>query len=275
MFNKKFLLTFLMLFGGTMQLTANLLELTKDNKEEILKKSENKPVVIDFWAEWCQPCKQMSPIFKELSEEMKDSYIFAKADFTQLQDLAQKWNIKSLPTFVVIKNKEIVGRFSGLMNKQNFRKKIDEVFNPLDLASLTKEELSQRLSQAIQEGSIDDAKKIIKTGIVDLNEPFSNNTMFAGQFPLNFAFIMLASQGQIALDMIQLLLESGASPETEVSFPGNQKMSIKNLIESVAQGWEKLHETSKKALKLINEHAKTNNPENTTISQEQSTNQSV
>lgn len=73
-------------------------------------------VVVDFWAEWCGPCRMLGPVFEELSGEM-DSVKFAKVDITANQEIAQKYGVMSIPTLVLFKDGKEVDRMMGAIPK--------------------------------------------------------------------------------------------------------------------------------------------------------------
>ncbi len=75
------------------------------------------PVLIDFWAEWCGPCKQMNPVLDQLAEEIGDTATIAKVNVDESPSLAGKFGVQSLPTFLVYKDGEVVKRHSGVTNK--------------------------------------------------------------------------------------------------------------------------------------------------------------
>src|SRR3989344_262562 len=75
-------------------------------------------VVVDFWAEWCGPCKIMSPIFDEVAGEMKGKANFGKVDVDANQDLAQEYEVMSIPTTILFKNGEQSDRFVGVIDKE-------------------------------------------------------------------------------------------------------------------------------------------------------------
>ncbi len=76
--------------------------------------------VIDFWAEWCGPCKKLSPIFNEVSEEV-DSVKFGKVDMQENQQLGTQFGVRALPTLLIVKNGEEVARSSGVMKKEELK----------------------------------------------------------------------------------------------------------------------------------------------------------
>ncbi|MFH1461492.1 MAG: thioredoxin [bacterium] len=100
--------------------------LTSQNFEQEIKNSD-KPVILDVYATWCGPCIYMTPIFEELSTEMGDKYKFVKLNIDEERDIAIQYNVSSIPTFVFIKNGEVVGREMGYMEKETLKAKIEEI----------------------------------------------------------------------------------------------------------------------------------------------------
>lgn len=100
-----------------------------DFDNEVLDKalSGSKPVVIDFWAEWCGPCRTMSPVISELSEEYKESAIIGKVNVDNNEELAAKYGIRSIPTILFIKDGEVVDTIVGSKPKSEFVEKIENM----------------------------------------------------------------------------------------------------------------------------------------------------
>lgn len=91
---------------------------------EILK--QPKPVLIDFFAEWCGPCKMMTPILKEVKETLSNEAIVLKIDVDKNQNLAAKLNVRGVPTLLIYKNNKIVWRQSGIVPKEMLVNKVKE-----------------------------------------------------------------------------------------------------------------------------------------------------
>ena len=91
---------------------------TDTNFETEVIKAE-KPVVVDFWAEWCGPCKQIGPVSEEISDEMKDQVVIAKHNIDLEPNIPTKYSIKGIPTMLLFKSGELKATKVGASTKSN------------------------------------------------------------------------------------------------------------------------------------------------------------
>ena len=98
-------------------------ELNKDNFEKEVMEA-NVPVLIDFWASWCGPCRMMSPVIDKISEEMGDKLKVCKVNVDENHELAEKYEIMTIPAFIVMKNGAESGRTIGVQPKEDILKLI-------------------------------------------------------------------------------------------------------------------------------------------------------
>jgi len=102
--------------------------LTDQNFSEKVIKNQ-KPILVDFWAEWCMPCSMISPILEKLAEEYGDKFVLAKANVDQTQDIAQKYEIEAIPTVIFFRNGKPIGRFIGVKPESEIKGWIDEILS--------------------------------------------------------------------------------------------------------------------------------------------------
>ena len=92
--------------------------------EEVVLKSD-KPVLVDFWAAWCGPCRMVGPIIEEIGKEYDGKAVVGKVDVDANQEFAAKYGIRNIPTVLVFQNGEVVGRQVGVAPKQTYTDAID------------------------------------------------------------------------------------------------------------------------------------------------------
>jgi len=96
----------------------------QDFDQEVLKSS--LPVVVDFWAPWCGPCKQIAPVVDKLSEEYKGKLKFCKVNVDENHDTASKYHVMSIPTLIFFKNGQLVEQTVGGVSEKTLRSKLQE-----------------------------------------------------------------------------------------------------------------------------------------------------
>lgn len=102
------------------------LEFTDANFDELVMKSD-KPVIVDFWAVWCGPCRMVGPIVEEIGKEYEGKVVVGKVDVDNNPGTASKFGIRNIPTLLYIKNGEIVDKVVGAAPKQQLVKKLEAI----------------------------------------------------------------------------------------------------------------------------------------------------
>jgi len=100
------------------------LQITDENFEETVLKSD-KPVLVDFWAEWCGPCRMLGPIIEELSSDYDGKAIIGKVDVDSNQQFAAQYGVRNIPTVLIFKDGELVNRQVGVSQKNVYSEYID------------------------------------------------------------------------------------------------------------------------------------------------------
>ena len=100
------------------------IEVTDATFDEVVLKSD-KPVLVDFWAEWCGPCRMLTPIVEELSQDFKDNVVITKVDVDANQEFAAKYGVRNIPTVLIFKDGEVVDKQVGVAPKATYSEKLE------------------------------------------------------------------------------------------------------------------------------------------------------
>jgi len=103
---------------------AKPIELTDDSFEEEVINADN-PVLVDFWAEWCGPCRMVSPIVDELADEYDGKAKFGKVDVDNNPEISTKYGIRSIPSLLIFKGGEVVDQIVGAVPKSQLKKQLE------------------------------------------------------------------------------------------------------------------------------------------------------
>lgn len=104
-----------------MSASPYIIDVTPQNFAQIIQASERAPVLMDFWADWCQPCKQLMPVLAKLADEYEGRFFLAKLNTEEHQDLAAQFGVRSLPTCKLFVDGQPVDEFSGALPEQAVR----------------------------------------------------------------------------------------------------------------------------------------------------------
>jgi thioredoxin 1 len=102
------------------------LEIITSNFEDLVMKSDN-PVVLDFWAVWCGPCRMIAPIIEEMAKEYEGRAVIGKVDVDNNNEIAVRFGIRNIPTVLFIKNGQVVDKVVGAVPKINLTSKLDNL----------------------------------------------------------------------------------------------------------------------------------------------------
>lgn len=100
------------------------LELTDANFEQLVMNSD-KPVLVDFWAEWCGPCRMVGPVVEELSKDYEGKAVIGKVDVDSNPNISAQFGIRNIPTLLVFKNGKVVDKHVGVAQKSQLASKLD------------------------------------------------------------------------------------------------------------------------------------------------------
>jgi putative thioredoxin len=89
--------------------------------EDVIEASKTTPILVDFWAEWCAPCKMLGPILEKLAKDYSGKFILAKADLYQNQQKAAQYNVRSIPNVKMFRNGSIIDEFIGAMPSEHVK----------------------------------------------------------------------------------------------------------------------------------------------------------
>jgi thioredoxin 1 len=104
----------------------NIATLTQDNfQSEVV--SSPVPVLVDFWAEWCGPCKMIAPVLEELAAEYDGRVKIGKVNIDEQQNLAANYGIRAIPTLLLFKNGEVTEQIVGMRSKRDLKSSLDKV----------------------------------------------------------------------------------------------------------------------------------------------------
>jgi putative thioredoxin len=204
---------------------AHVFEVREDNFEaEVLQASLTTPILVDFWATWCGPCKTLGPMLEKLAAEFNGAFRLAKVDVDKSQQLAGMFGIRSIPTVMLVKDGQVLDGFAGALPEGQLREFLTRHIQPLDGAGDTEaepevaespEEAINRLQQAIaaepdrSELKLDLALALMQAGHVEAAEAELTS------LPANLATDARAVRLRSQLDLARALKGAPSQPELQ------------------------------------------------------------
>ncbi len=141
----------------------NVVDITPENFQQvILQQSQEKLVLVDFWAQWCEPCKDLMPMLEKIASEYKNEMILARVDCEAQQEIAAQFGIRNLPTVMVVQGGQPVDGFAGMQSESQIREMLAKYLPQPGDAEM------QQAAQFIQQGDYQSAFPLAKQA-VDLN----------------------------------------------------------------------------------------------------------
>ncbi len=107
-------------------MSENIINLNESNFDQTIS-SSSVPVIVDFWAPWCGPCRTIAPILEELASEMGDNMVITKVNVDENQALAQKFGIRAIPTMLFFKDGQLKDTVTGLLPKEALKSKAESL----------------------------------------------------------------------------------------------------------------------------------------------------
>jgi len=132
-------------------------------QQQVMEASATTPVLVDVWAEWCAPCKQLMPLLEKLADEYKGAFLLAKVNADQQEQLIASLGVKSLPTVILVKDGQAVDGFNGALAESEIRKVLDKY------VKAPAEDLYEKAHALWEEGNLDGALAIL--GDMNQNDP--------------------------------------------------------------------------------------------------------
>ena len=229
---------------------SNIFDVDENNfLDKVIEASDKKTILVDFWAPWCEPCKQIGPLLEEVIKECKGLVDLAKLNIDENKKLATQLRIQSIPTIIAFKNKKIKDGFQGVIPKQKIIEFIEKILG----SPIKKDHASfyQLIKNLLNEKNYEDAKNLIKDFL-------SENSEDTKAISLYILCYMELNQFQELQSFINSLPEKVLKEKTVQTAIKNYEI-VKNSfsnesINKLLESYKKNPENTENLLKLSNQY---------------------
>ena len=148
----------------------------KNIVENVIEKSTNLPVLVDFWAPWCGPCKQLNPVLEKITTKAKGKFLLAKINIDENKQIAAQLNIQSIPTVMIFKDKKIVDAFQGVIPENKIIEFVEKHLNE----KLEKDfsEFYESVEKLFFEKKYNEAKDLIENHLAENSEDIKTISLY-------------------------------------------------------------------------------------------------
>ncbi|AFT70176.1 Thioredoxin domain protein [Alloalcanivorax dieselolei B5] len=145
-----------------MQDNASIIDVNEQNIQQVLEASRQTPVLVDFWAPWCQPCLQMAPTLEKLAGEYQGKLILAKVNADEQQNIAAQFGVRSLPSLKLVYQGQLVAELEGAQSEGALRQWLAPVLDPEAAEKEQEEGFLEQVRMAIDAGHGDQAEQALR-----------------------------------------------------------------------------------------------------------------
>ncbi len=202
-------------------------------EQDVINKSKETPVLVDFWAQWCEPCKQVGPVLEKLATEYNGAFVLAKVDVDKEQQLASYFQIKSIPTLMLLKDGKIVDGFPGALSEVQIKEFLthhqitalplleESIEQPAEPSVVDPHQEVVRLRHAAQEAPADDTLKLELALALVSTHAYTEAVQLFDALPANLAMDERITKARARIDLAQQAENAPAIEILEATLASN------------------------------------------------------